>query len=132
MREINLLINFIENIYISPQEYFIIFFTILGIITTVVSIATSLTKEQRQDVIIYYFFKDKFIKFYLIFILISFLLPFCIYLLNPLSKVLQLIVSFLLMVNFLLTFSFIFYVIESLKRRSIYKKMLVEFRGDLE
>jgi len=127
----SIVITLADKIYISPQDYFLILFTVLGILATVISIATSLTKEQRQDLILEYGRKDPWVVSYLGWIFFSFLIPYILYLFYPESINLQVGINLLFMFSFVFTFLFIFYLISSLKREKIYKKIFREFKEDL-
>ena len=129
---LNLLSDFYRNVYISPQDYFVVFFSILGIIATILAIAVSLTKEQRQDITIDYLLKDNFTKLYLGLIFFSFVIPFCFYLIFPSSIILQIIITLFLMINFISTFFFIFYFLLNINRKSIYNKLFNEFKGEIK
>lgn len=123
------LFAFLNSYYISPQDFLITYFTVLGILVTLISISSSLTKEIRQDLILKYYLKNGFVKTYIGFILLSFIIASVIYYLN--IKYLNLTVFGLFIILFIYTLAFSIWFILHLNRAWFYKKIVKSFRKEI-
>ena len=122
--------NSIEPNAFSLEGYLFLHFTILGIVITLVALTTNLTKEIRYDLIKEYYLKSRFVVAYYCIILISFLITLVVYILykTNLSKVLFI----LSIIIFSCTVFFIPKFLFSLNREWLYKKILRDFKNEIE
>lgn len=123
------IINFLNSYYILPQDFLITYFTILGILVTLISISSSLTKEIRQDLILKHYLKNGFVKGYIGFVSLSFIAVSIIYYLNV--KYLNLIVFVLFIILFIYTLVFSILFILNLNRSWFYKIIIKSFRKEI-
>lgn len=122
-------LNSINEFYINPQDYLIVYFTILGILVTLIAITSSLTKEIRQDLIVKYYLKSKFVILYLIYIVITFIITCLIYYLD--SKYLNATIFILFIITFLITLIFSGLFIIRLTRNWLYSQIFEEFQKEV-
>ena len=122
--------NSIEPSAFSLESYLLLHFTILGIVVTLVALTTNLTKEVRQDLIKKYYLKTPFVIIYYCTILVSFILTLIVYIFNKpnFSNVLFI----LSIIVFFYTAFFIPKFLFSLNREGLYKKILKEFKYEIE
>ncbi|MFA7708315.1 MAG: hypothetical protein WCX73_05180 [Candidatus Pacearchaeota archaeon] len=128
--EILSVINLFDNFKFPPEQLLISYIAILGILATIITLGSSLTKEWRQDLIIKYLIKKKFVVFYAGYLLISFILFTLIYSVN--IKFLENISFFLFIASFIWTFVFLYQFIRSLDRKRLYQDIYSKFREDLK
>src|SRR3989338_5024196 len=124
------LLSALNEFYINPQDYLIVYFTILGILVTLISISSSLTKEVRQDILIKYFLRGKLINFYSLYIILTFAITCLLYFFE--SKYLNAIVFILFITTFFYSFVFVALYILGLDRGKFYSKLFEEFKKEVQ
>ncbi|MBU2615919.1 MAG: hypothetical protein KKC19_02340 [Nanoarchaeota archaeon] len=122
--------NSIESNTFSLESYLFLHFTILGIIVTLVAITTSLTKEIRQDLIWDYYLKTKLVIAYYCLISFSFISTIIVYAFDLAN--LSFFIFIMLFLSFVSTIVFIPSFLWRLKREWFYKKIIKEFKHEIE
>lgn len=117
-----------KNYFVSPENYILSFFTIIGILVTLISISTSLTKQVRQDLITKYILKRNFILYYVIYLCINLLFSVSFFYLNYPIDVLLIFYVFMI----LYTFYFVARFILTLNRNTLYDEVLREYKKELK
>src|SRR3989344_1483765 len=114
-------VSFFSNFKFSPEQLLVSYIAVLGILATIITLGSSLTKEWRQDLIIKYLIKKKFVLVYASYLSLSFVIFVLIYSINPTCIV---NIAFLLfIILFLWTFIFLYQFIKSLDRKELYKEI---------
>ncbi|MCF7871626.1 hypothetical protein K9L97_01205 [Candidatus Woesearchaeota archaeon] len=128
----NLIIKVITDLgyLISPENSLLLYFTILGILVTLISISSSLTKEVRQDLFYNYYIKSKFLISYLIFYLISFIITFSFYVFE--WEYLDVLLGTLFIILFAWSVFVIFLFVKNLSRNWFYGQLIRKFKSELK
>lgn len=113
------------NVKFPADQLLIVYFTVFGILATIITIGSSLTKEWRQDLIIKYLFKKKFVLFYGLYLFVSFIFFSFIYFIKISS--LEGLSFLFLLVLFIWTFIFLILFIKNLDRKSLYNEIYRRF-----
>lgn len=124
------IINKLKDYYINPQDYLIVYFTILGILVTLISITSSLTREVRQDLIVKYFLRGKLVAYYSLYLLITFAITSLLYFFDYVY--LNILVFLLFIVTFFYSFIFVALYILGLDRKRFYSKLFEEFKKEVK
>jgi hypothetical protein len=123
-------VSLFSNFKFSPEQLLVAYIAVLGILATIITLGSSLTKEWRQDLIIKYLIKKIFVLVYAGYLLISFIIFVLIYAINPACVV---NIAFLLfIILFISTFTFLYQFIKSLDRKELYKEIYNKFEGELK
>src|SRR5574341_1287213 len=123
------ILSSLKEWYINPQDYLIIYFAILGILVTLISITSSLTKEVRQDLINKYYLKSSFLIIYLIYFVITFVITSLLYYFEP--KYLNEIIFILFIITFFFSLIFAGLFILRLNRSWLYSEIFGEFQREV-
>ncbi len=130
VEQISNLINSFSNFKFSTSELFIIYFTALGILATIITIGSSLTREWRQDLLIKYLLKKKFVLSYSLYLIFSFVALVLFYSLE--YSYLENLSFLLLIILFVWTFIFLALFIKNLDRKSLYKDIYKKFESEVK
>src|SRR3989344_2586722 len=122
------LLSALNEFYINPQDYLIVYFTILGILVTLISITSSLTKEVRQDLITEYYLKSKFVILYLTYIVLTFIITCVLYYFEP--EYLNAIIFILFIITFFYSLIFAGLFILRLNRSWLYSQIFEHFKKE--
>jgi len=123
-------ISFFDNFKFSPEQLLVSYIAVLGILATIITLGSSLTKEWRQDLIIKYLIKKKFVLIYALYLLFSFILFSVIYSMN--SDYNENIAFILFITLFVWTFVFLYLFIKSLDRKELYNEIYHKFEGEIK
>lgn len=123
------ILSALNEFYINPQDYLIVYFTILGILVTLISITSSLTKEVRQDLITEYYLKSKFVILYLTYIVLTFISTCLFYYFEP--QYLNAIIFILFIITFFYSLVFAGLFILRLNRSWLYSQIFEHFTKEV-
>ena len=113
--------------YISPSEFLLLNFTILGILVTLISISSTLTREVRQGLIKKYYLLSPYVKCYMLILILSFFIIFLLsYYNDPFNNMIALTQA-LFALLFALTISFTVWYLTSLNRKWLYERIFDNF-----
>ena len=115
---------------ISLEGFLILYFTVLGILVTLIAISSSLTKEVRQDLFFKYYINSEFLIPFFIFYIVSFLIGFTGYIVNFGYLNLFLIISVPLLFVWLLGIIRLF--VKRINREWLYKQLFKRFKSDFK
>lgn len=116
--------------HIDPQQYLLLYFTVLGILVTLISITTSLTKEIRQNLIIKYYLKNLEIRVFIIWFVSTFVITYIFYFYE--SQYLDLFIYATLLITFLWTTKIAISFTVNLNRKYFYEKVINEFKKEVK
>ena len=114
----------------SIKDFVLLQFTILGVIVTLVSITSSLTKEVRQDLIIKYMLRRIGVEWFILYFISSFLIVSVLYFfeINYLGCVIFGFVG----LSFVTSFIFVVFYIYNLRREKFYDILLKKFKKEVK
>lgn len=117
--------------YLIPLESFLIlYFTVLGILVTLIAISSSITKEVRQELFFNNYINSDFLRLFFIFYIAPFLIGFIGYILN-----FRYLNQFLMLSIPILFFWVLYTVILFIKRTNrgwLYQQLFKRFKSDFE
>jgi len=113
----------------SIKDFILLQFTILGVIVTLVSITSSLTKEVRQDLIIKYILRRFELEIFILYFISSFLIVSLLYFFE--TYYLGCVIFGLVALSFVLSFLFVVLYIYNLRREKFYEILFKKFKKEV-
>jgi len=113
----------------SIKDFILLQFTILGVIVTLVSITSSLTKEVRQDLIIKYILRRFELEIFILYFISSFLIVSLLYFFE--TYYLGCVIFGFVALSFVLSFLFVVLYIYNLRREKFYEILFKKFKKEV-